>query len=50
MEYSGLRLEADYDAQEEWVALVNELNEASDGAVKVSSPYILVLAHNHKAS
>ena len=27
-----------------WIALVNELNEASDGAVKVSSPYILVLA------
>jgi SAM-dependent methyltransferase len=27
-----------------WVALVNEMNEASDGAVKVSSPYILVLA------
>ena len=27
-----------------WVALVNELNEAGDGGVKVSSPYVLVLA------
>lgn len=27
-----------------WVALVNDLNESSDAGVKVSSPYILVLA------
>jgi ubiquinone/menaquinone biosynthesis C-methylase UbiE len=27
-----------------WVALVNELNEANDGRVKVCSPFILVLA------
>ncbi|HXC80108.1 MAG TPA: class I SAM-dependent methyltransferase [Candidatus Acidoferrum sp.] len=33
-----------------WVALVNQLNETTDGSVEVSSPYILVLARNRKAS
>lgn len=31
-----------------WVALANELNESRDGAVKVSSPYILVIARKHR--
>jgi len=32
-----------------WTALVDELNDASDGRVKVSSPYILVLARKWEA-
>jgi SAM-dependent methyltransferase len=32
-----------------WVGLVDELNESTDGGVKVSSPYILVLARKYKA-
>jgi SAM-dependent methyltransferase len=30
-----------------WIALVNELNESIDGGVRLSSPYILVLARKH---
>jgi ubiquinone/menaquinone biosynthesis C-methylase UbiE len=32
-----------------WVALANDLNESADGAAKVSSPYILVIARKPKA-
>jgi SAM-dependent methyltransferase len=33
-----------------WMALVDELNESTDGAVTVSSPYILVLARKQAAA
>jgi SAM-dependent methyltransferase len=33
-----------------WVALANELNESTDGRVRVSSPYILVLARKFAAA
>jgi SAM-dependent methyltransferase len=45
---STLPAEGYVDVAAAWVALANELNESSDGAVKVSSPYILVIARKLK--